>query len=160
MLTIRYLLTAFMFFAFSASYAQETRLARNGVVSAAAVAQMGQMADLVNQYRATRRLPALAEDLMLSAAAQAHAEEMERLGYFSHTSANGWTVGRRVKAQGYCYRLVAENIATGWRTVPDTFQGWVQSAGHEHNLTDRRVRSYGLGVSGTTWVMVYAQGCR
>lgn len=121
--------------------------------------ELDQMAALINQRRASSGLRALTVNGQLNAAATAHAVEMDTKEYFSHTGANGSSVGDRVRAKGYCFRTVSENIATGWRTIPDTYEGWVTSSGHLANILNRTVTEYGLGKSGTNWVMVFGKGC-
>lgn len=97
----------------------------------------------------------------LQAAAEAHAQDMRRRGFFSHQGSNGGSVGARAKKQGYRYCLIAENIAKGQRTLAEVMQSWMRSAGHRKNMLHRDVLDFGLArVDQNIWVMVLGRpGC-
>jgi len=96
----------------------------------------------------------------LTRAAQAHACDMARRNKMTHTGAEGSSVGDRVRAQGYQWRFVAENVAFGYATVQDVVSGWNGSPGHRQNMLAGRATEVGIGrwVNGgrTYWVMVLA----
>ncbi len=114
---------------------------------------------LLNRQRGSNGLPPLSENARLAAAAQSHADDMVRQAYFSHTGADGSSVGQRVDARGYSWCWVGENIAAGDRTDAAVFGSWMNSPGHRRNMLDRQAVEYGLGRSGNTWVLVLAQPC-
>ncbi|MFV2051917.1 CAP domain-containing protein [Aliiroseovarius sp. YM-037] len=117
---------------------------------------------LLNRERQARNLPAISHSNTLSAVAQAHANDMARRNYFSHTGADGSTISRRIKRRGYRPCLSAENIAKGQRSPQEVMQAWMNSAGHRRNNLHHRVREYGVGYSGDGryWVLVFARpGC-
>jgi len=70
----------------------------------------------------------------LAAAAGGHSADMAAQNYFSHTSADGRTLGDRVNATGYAWSSLGENIAAGYSTVNAVMDGWVASPGHCANL--------------------------
>jgi uncharacterized protein YkwD len=117
----------------------------------------------VNTERAIRGLPALKQDPELSAAAQAHACDMGKRGYFSHAGRNGSTVMTRAKTQGYRACLIAENIALGQGDVAQVMASWIGSKGHRANILRRGVRDTGVGVAlqkgRLVWVQVFAKPC-
>ncbi len=100
---------------------------------------------LTNAERKRAGLPALKLSSPLGQAAQKHAENMARKNYFSHTSLNGSSVGDRVKAQGYQYSYVGENIAAGKTTSAKTIQQWMNSSGHRKNILKRDYTEIGFG---------------
>jgi uncharacterized protein YkwD len=117
----------------------------------------------VNTERANRGLPALKQDPELTAAAQAHACDMGKRGYFAHEGRNGSTVMTRAKRQGYKACLIAENIALGQGDVAQVMASWMGSKGHRANILRRGVRATGVGVAlqkgRMVWVQVFARPC-
>ena len=86
-------------------------------------------------------------------AAQTMAETMLRTGEFSH-SAGGTSLATRVRATGYRYRRISENLAWASRRSASDDQiarvlmdGWMKSPGHRKNILDNQVRDIGIGVA-------------
>lgn len=117
-----------------------------GLMAPAAGAQEAEALRLINQARAAKGCPELVVNPKLQAAAEGHAKAMSKQNFFGHKSKNGASVGRRVTAQGYNWRKVAENIAMGWPTPERTVQDWLSSAGHRKNILDCSLRETGLAV--------------
>ena len=113
----------------------------------------------LNDLRTKAGRGALAEHPALVAAADTHARDMARRGYFSHTGADGSSVGQRLRAQGYQWCHVAENIAKGQKTLPEVMEGWFFSPGHRANMIAREAAVFGLARAGDVWVMVLARPC-
>jgi uncharacterized protein YkwD len=98
----------------------------------------------VNQYRAAgancgsggnfAAAPALAWNLLLTAAADAHSRDMVANNFFSHTGANGSNAGQRITAAGYVWSTYGENIAAGQSSINQVVDGWMASAGHCANI--------------------------
>lgn len=101
----------------------------------------------VNRLRAEAGLAPLVEDPRLDAAAQEHAEDMLARGYYDHRSPEGKQVGDRVKAEGYSWSLVAENLAAGHSTVDAALDAWMKSSGHRANLLRPNVTDFGFGLA-------------
>ncbi len=101
----------------------------------------------VNRLRAAAGVAPLVEDPRLDAAAQEHAEDMLARDYYDHKSPEGKQVGDRVKAEGYSWRLVAENIAAGHVTVDSVLDAWMQSSGHRANLLRPNATDFGFGLA-------------
>jgi uncharacterized protein YkwD len=113
---------------------------------------------VTNAYRAMFRHRPLAIVPVICTAAQGHAEEMSKLGYFAHQSP---TPGRttpfdRMRLAGY-ERGASENIA-----LVDGAQGahnaWCQSSGHHRNLLDPNHHEAGIGNDGRYWVQNFGGG--
>lgn len=116
----------------------------------------------VNTLRSTENLAGLGQDPRLTVAAQAHANHMAELGYFSHLSPggpNGDNLAARIRAAGCVAGAMAENIAQGQQSEAAVFAGWAASPAHRSNMTGPRYRSYGLGQAGDIWVLVLSDGC-
>ncbi len=108
--------------------------------------------DLVNQARATSRVCGsrkfnaampLRWNATLAAAAAAHAEDMARLDYFSHTGRDGSNPAQRVERAGYRYRGTGENIAAGQMQPEAAVAGWLKSPPHCANLMNRTFTEMG-----------------
>ncbi len=67
-------------------------------------------------------------------AARNHSKDMAYNNFFSHTGSDGRTSANRVRALGYAYRAVGENIAAGRGVVSDAHAASVKSAGHCRNI--------------------------
>ena len=90
----------------------------------------------------------------LEDAAQAHAEDMARRGYFEHDTPDGVTPFDRMRAAGYQGGLMGENIAQGYRDAESVVQGWIDSPGHCRNLMNADFDELGVGYypEGNQWV--------
>lgn len=127
-------------------------------------AEIGRM---LNADRARQGLPPLRMSRTLTKAAEGHACDMAKKGYFSHKSQNGATPKKRAKRVGYRACLIAENIAMGYSSPGQTHNAWMTSSGHRRNMLLRDVREFGLGIatpaSGSKrdirWVLVVARPC-
>lgn len=131
------------------------------VTSAAPVSSAGFAGDL-NAFRASQGLGGVRSNAALARAAQAHAEDMARRGYFSHDSPggpNGDTFVERAQAGGCAMRSGAENIAEGQTSERAVLVAWQNSPGHRRNMLVRSYTQYGLGRSGNTWVLKLAATC-
>ena len=123
------------------------------------------MREMVNQQRTAKGLPKLSTDERLTQAAQAHACDMARKGYFSHRGVNGSTTMSRVKKLGYRACLSAENISYGWPDTGRAMQDLMQSSGHRANILRKQARAIGIGVvpkqgkAGPWYVQVFAAPC-
>lgn len=124
-----------------------------------------QMLAKVNAERKRAGLRPLAFDQKLSRAAQGHACDMARRGYFSHNGAGGTTPKTRVKKVGYRTCLTAENISFGWRSVDQVMNDLMHSPKHRQNILRRNVGAIGIGFvprtgnQGPWWVQVFAKPC-
>ena len=113
---------------------------------------------ITNAYRAMFGHRPLALDLRIRAAARGHAQEMAKLGYFSHFSP---TPGRkspndRMLIAGYT-RGVSENIALV-DGAEAAHLAWCQSSGHHRNLLNPNHCEAGIGNDGRNWVQNFGNG--
>ena len=119
-----------------------------------------QAVQVLNAMRAQQGVAPLSYAPRLEAAARAHALDMARHGYFSHTGRDGSGVGDRVRAQGYRWCYVAENLAKGQGDLTQVMRGWAQSAPHYRNMMSRNATGFGLFQGpDRNWAMVLAAPC-
>ncbi|MFM1872326.1 MAG: hypothetical protein RL398_1748 [Planctomycetota bacterium] len=132
--------------------------AYNAMVEKKVAAAVREQLHITNAYRAMFRHRPLALVPSVCLAAQGHADEMSKLGYFAHMSP---TPGRktptdRMRLAGYTFG-VTENIA-----LVDGAQGahdaWCRSSGHHRNLLNARHTEFGVGANGRYWVQNFGSG--
>lgn len=100
----------------------------------------------------------------LNATAQAHAEDMARHSYFSHTGRDGSQVGGRATRAAYVWLQIGENIAAGQMRPEMAVDGWLKSPGHCVNLMRPQYTEMGLAYSvnlasdnSIFWVQVFGE---
>lgn len=114
----------------------------------------GQMLELVNQSRRQEGAPPLRFNPTLNAAAQAHAEDMARRGFYNHRSPEGRDVADRWAAQGGgAWAAIGENIlycnrcAAPSAQAREFHQKWLQSPGHRRNIMRSDFTEFGFGMA-------------
>ncbi|MFI7369998.1 CAP domain-containing protein [Actinoplanes sp. NPDC049668] len=106
-----------------------------------------QALDLVNQHRRRGGCGEVTVDRRLILAANRHASDMARRGYFAHEDLSGDRAGDRVEAAGYQWSRYGENIARGQESVFEVVDGWMHSPEHRENIMDCRLHQVGLGLA-------------
>lgn len=111
---------------------------------------------LLNKERCKRGLRPLRVRYSLTRAARAHSREMAERGRLTHRSANGDSVGRRLRRHGYRrsgyrYWSVGENIAraragTLLATPTAIVAAWIHSSTHRRVILAGRFRDVGVGI--------------
>ncbi|MEZ6036959.1 MAG: CAP domain-containing protein [Planctomycetota bacterium] len=111
-----------------------------------------------NEYRAIFGHRPLAGTPSICAAAQGHADEMSKLGYFAHMSPvpEHKTPIDRMRKAGYQYG-VSENIALCDGAMA-AVGAWRRSSGHHRNMLEARHRELGAGGNGRYWVQNFGTG--
>lgn len=108
--------------------------------------------DQLNQYRAQNSLGPVLLDTSMTNAAEWMSNDLGVNAYFSHTDSLGRDPWTRLCDFGYCYNTwKGENIAAGYVTGADVFQGWHDSPGHNANMLGSHYAVIGLA-------RVYVQG--
>ena len=115
------------------------------LLSSAQLSVEQQVLDLVNQQRQQQGCAALTRSEQLSAAANAHSQDMALHDLFSHTGSDGSSMVSRVEATGYSYSMLAENLAAGARTAEEVVAGWMNSPGHRANILNCDLHELGVG---------------
>ncbi|MGK7652482.1 CAP domain-containing protein [Roseovarius sp. B08] len=117
--------------------------------------------DWINDFRAEEGRAPLNVSSTLTRVAAAHAKDMARKDYFSHTGSDGSSVADRARRVGYGFCFIAENIAEGQRGLDAVLTGWADSPGHRENMLAPEAESVALvEAPGRIWVMVLGRdGC-
>ena len=117
-----------------------------------------QLLRVTNDYRAMFGHRPLAAVKSACAGSQGHADEMSRLGYFSHMSpvAGRRTPNERMRLAGYNFG-VSENIAISGGALA-AHNAWCRSSGHHRNLLMASHREIGIGANGRYWVQNFGSG--
>ncbi|WP_063729518.1 CAP domain-containing protein [Streptomyces sp. RTd22] len=115
---------------------------------------------LTNAERAAARLAPLAPDPRLTAAAQAHSDDMVARDFYDHTSPEGRQPWDRAATAGATHRGIGENIACGQRGPAEVVRGWMNSPGHRANILKPDFTHIGVGYAtgsraGTYWTQVF-----
>jgi uncharacterized protein YkwD len=117
---------------------------------------------LTNLERQRAGLRPLTLSTPLGQAAQAHAIDMARNQFFSHTGSNGSSMASRARAVGYAYSYVGENIGAGYVSPEAAVRAWMNSAGHRANILNPNYTEIGFGYTNASggqyrnyWVQVF-----
>jgi uncharacterized protein YkwD len=103
--------------------------------------------DLTNAERtgAETKLKPLKMNQKLMVAARKHAENMAMQDKLEHVL-DDKNPADRVKAAGYKYKLVGENIAWGGKTPKVVVGGWMESEPHRKNILTPEYTEIGVGM--------------
>ncbi|WP_328476520.1 CAP domain-containing protein [Actinoplanes sp. NBC_00393] len=120
-----------------------------------------QVLALVNRNRRNHGCGPLSVDRRLIEAANRHAADMARRGYFAHEGPRGDRAGHRVARAGYAWQRYGENIARGQATPYEVVTDWMNSPQHRENILDCRLDEVGVGLAiarddTTYWVQDFA----
>lgn len=113
----------------------------------------------LNALRRDKGLPHLTPDSQLLKAAQAHANDMLRRGYFAHRSPEGAAAKTRITKAGFAACSWGENIAFGQTSESAAFEAWRTSRGHLNNMLGASYTAFGLARADSNWVLVLASRC-
>lgn len=109
----------------------------------------GRVISRTNMYRTQHGCPALTPNPALTSAAQAHSEDMATHDFVGHNSSDGVTIGNRIRAAGYSYSLLAENIAWGQQSPEQVVDMWFNETppndAHRQNILNCALRDVGVG---------------
>lgn len=101
--------------------------------------------NLLNQDRMYRGLAPLPLDPQLSAIARAKSRDMDEKDYFAHTSPTYGSAADMLRAFGYIFSAVGENIAHH-ATVEKSQAAFMTSDGHKRNILGANWTKVGIGV--------------
>jgi len=93
----------------------------------------------------------------LQSAANSHAKDMAKNGFFSHTGSDGSTLSSRFARAGYKAKAAAENIAKGQTSAQSALNSWLKSPGHCANLMSADYTEFGMARSGNLWVQTFGR---
>jgi len=103
--------------------------------------------DLTNKAREKEKLPPLKPNEVLFKVARAHSANMAKQEKMEHVL-DDKNPADRVKAAGYKYSSVGENVASGngW-SLEEVFQVWMDSEPHKKNILNKDFREIGIGIA-------------
>ncbi|WP_432187874.1 CAP domain-containing protein [Streptomyces sp. Tue6028] len=112
---------------------------------------------LENAEREKAGCSALSMNSQLTAAAQAHSEDMAKNNFFSHTGSDGSSISQRVEKAGFSPSIpTEENIHQGGSTSQAVFDSWMGSAPHKAAILNCKWKQTGLaGASGNLWTQLF-----
>jgi len=100
---------------------------------------------LVNQERMIEGLRPLHYNGRLYDSARNHSRDMAMANYYSHDSRNGRKFFERIFASGYPVSKCGENIAQGFSSPEEVFEGWMSSQDHRVNIMNAEFTEIGVG---------------
>jgi hypothetical protein len=102
---------------------------------------------LINVYREEHGLSPLEIDSRLTAAAQAHSQDLAARDHISHKGSDGSDPWTRVGRTGYPARFSAENVAVGQASMTQLIDGWRRSPAHNANLLAKGAKQMGIAMA-------------
>lgn len=107
----------------------------------------GQVLARINQARTDAGLPSLTRNAQLDAAAQAHADDLQKNGVgLGHRGSDGSTIKQRIARAGYGGETTGENWAA-YRTLDQIMNFWLDDPPHRRNILHTKFREIGIGVA-------------
>lgn len=101
---------------------------------------------LTNDVRFQKGIPRLTEAAVLAASADARAQDMAKLDYFSHVGPANHTLRYFLSGVSYRYHFAGENLAMGFSDANAVVNAWIKSPTHYSNLVDTDFQQIGVGV--------------
>lgn len=109
-----------------------------------------EMLDILNEIRAENGVAPVELDDELSILATARSVELAFTNYhYKHQRPNGDDFSTMLDDNGYTYKAVAENIASGIYDYEHAMKMWKESSGHFTNMIDADMNTVGFGWVGT-----------
>lgn len=113
--------------------------------------------ELTNAERRKAGLKDLVGDTKLSSVARTKSNDMQKNGYFSHTSPTYGSPFDMMRDFGVTYSTAGENIAQGQRSPEEVVQAWMNSEGHRKNILNGAFTHIGVGhdTTGNHWTQMF-----
>ena len=105
------------------------------------------LVDLTNQDRVNSQLNGLTLNPVLTAAAQAKANDMATNGYFAHVSPAGLNSWYWFKQAGYNFSYAGENLAVDFTDSSAVNQAWLNSPTHRANIMNDHFTQIGIATA-------------
>ncbi len=109
------------------------------------------LVDLANDDRGANSLGGLAINPVLSAAAQAKANDMAAKGYFAHVSPEGINSWYWFTQAGYKFSYAGENLAVDFSDSIDVERAWMNSPTHRANILNGHFTEIGIATAQGTY---------
>ena len=108
------------------------------------------LAARINQERIARGLVPFALNAQLTAAAQAHANDVAQTANYSHIGSDGSTATERIARAGYGKYSWGYRVGENWARYRDTATAmamWMESTPHRNNILHAYYREIGIGIA-------------
>lgn len=105
------------------------------------------LVDLTNTDRAENGIDGLTRSPLLTAAAQAKADDMATKGYFSHVSPDGKDSWYWFKKSEYPFVYAGENLAVDFSDSIDVERAWMHSPAHRTNILNGHFTEIGIATA-------------
>lgn len=128
---------------FAAAYYVSTVLTGGNMAAVISAA----LVDLANKDRVQESLGTLTVSQLLTDAAQAKANDMATLGYFSHTSPDGSQPWKWIQDAGYEYSSAGENLAVNFSDSEKVEDAWMDSPAHRANILNGKFTEIGIATA-------------
>lgn len=137
--------------------AQTAQPAKPTQTTAGISATEQQVINLTNAERRKAGLKDLVGDSKLSSVARTKSNDMQKNGYFSHTSPTYGSPFDMMRDFGVTYQTAGENIAQGQRTPEEVVRAWMNSEGHRKNIMNPAFTHIGVGhdTTGNHWTQMF-----
>lgn len=120
---------------------------RGPITGQSSVLTMSGVVDETNKQRELYNKTPLRTNAKLNLAAKAKLDDMFRQQYFEHESPDGKHPADVIKAAGYEYLVVGENLALGnYQNDQILVEAWMNSPGHRANILDGKFDEIGVAV--------------
>lgn len=113
----------------------------------------------LKQVRIDAGVPPLKPNAALTRAAQAHAEDMAKRGFYAHVTPDGVNFDKRIRDAGYCIASTSENLTEKAQTEERAIEMWMNSPPHRKNMLNGKYTHYGMGQYGGYWVLDMGGKC-
>src|SRR5690606_30655856 len=111
--------------------------------------------ELLNAYRVSQGIDALAYDPVLEEAMQGHCKHMDQADFFAHESPVRELTTPWDRAEICGTSANAENIAAGQNSPAAVMDGWRNSSGHDRNMRSTGSSRVGIGKYGRYWGQIF-----
>ncbi len=71
---------------------------------------------------------------------------MAKHDHMSHVGPDGADMGKRLTMAGYHYRVAAENVGVGQKTLAEVVEGWKKSPPHSRNMLLADAKHMGIAL--------------
>jgi hypothetical protein len=103
--------------------------------------------DLTNGDRTEHEARSLTVNPLLTAAAQAKANDMAAKSYFAHVSPDGRNSWSWFRDVGYTFSYAGENLAVDFSDSEDVERAWMNSPTHRANILDANFTEIGIATA-------------
>ncbi|OGC45178.1 hypothetical protein A2V49_00110 [candidate division WWE3 bacterium RBG_19FT_COMBO_34_6] len=117
-----------------------------GILGYASNIRIEELLRYTNEERAKHGLKSLKLNGVLSSAAENKANDMFKIGYWSHVSPTGTKPWDFILGEGYDYVYAGENLAKNFSNSKDVVQAWYESPSHKENLLSANYDDIGFAI--------------